>query len=360
MSNYFEAVIAKTVKSGNLFEFVQCNLEKLPQYLEQENKNFIKKRGKVYKFEHGHKVRKMYRKWRRRISQGHNIIVQGLGSKKRLLDGFSYRYLQRENITIVRLHGLESVSEQVFANSVFKQDEGTAVNQENLLEYTRSLSDTRQHNYFIIHSFEEFYKNSKKVCELIFDLIKLAPRYVHMVASSDHINGGMLTSYYKLQLNLICFHHSTWRSYFFERCRSSTNSQVNNDALNDVLMHNELTLSSLLSVYSAMQENVKKIMQFILEHFIQAEDEQHENKTTRHKKSKGPKKLMFQTLFNYTEREFIVRRHAQLRNHLDELADHNIIIIEGQSNTELSMVLNVPIEIARKFLEEISSLNNES
>lgn len=293
----------------------------------------------------------MFKKWCDTLFSGFNIVVQGPMSKYRLLETFRIGYLESNKIpdldchskkngtSVLRIktlkfHGFCPISLEPLCHYLFNITEARKMTDEDSDVFLNYAKVSKTHYVFLIHSFELFYRESRKVCDLIFQLCKKEPNYIHLLVSSDHIYSNKILYSLKLELQLVFYPVPYGKSFFNEVTHSIEVMSQDHCAKNATqarLYDEDLNLRSVRDVYQALQPNAKKILVYILENSLVTEEP-----------------MIFERLFGYCQQLFIVRRANVLRNYIGELADHRIIEIDERDN----IICRVSRSNAKKFLEK--------
>lgn len=412
MTNYFLSVGTKSIlKNKKVFNFEDIRTDLLYDHYYKKGKA---KRAVAKNREDDEES--IFMDWFKTLfCLNYNIVLHGCQSKFHILDEFSNFLKNYElpdysqssktakihtlNLTIVRLHGLTPISTQRFIHSVFGITENRNHNDQDLELFIKSLNEKQLHFVFFMHSFELLLKDNQTVCDIIFELYSLNPRYVHIVISANHVDSGILLAPLKYELSLRFNFTRNGESFFYEKFQSL--SIIDNDLLNDKISENktadnssaaynsnifmkQVNLRTLKDVYSAMQKDCVKIMKFIIEYFVrqskltdQLLQIQESNngikfgsagelasskrlmrssmKAVQDKNSNAPPVLEWDDLLNYYVKEFIVKRPQVLKGHVGELVDHRIIKLD-ESKTKIQCLLSVGT--CEKFLEFLESIDN--
>lgn len=330
MTNYFKSVGTKSViKSDQPFTGEDADPKLLLEYLRKQPKP--KSRALI--------IDDMYKDWCKKIFNKFNIVVQGRESKFKLLETFAKRYLTSERvgvrgITTVVLHGFTPITLENFSNGVFGTTKGKSVSNEVKKEFLVRTRHTETHYVFLIHSFESLHIECKDICDIIFDLYRGCPEFIHIILSSDHINGGKILTKYKQSLRFVFFFVPYGESFLYER----THACLTDGSAKDAMMDQNLELASLKDVHQAMQKSCQQVMVYILKYHLE------QNRASQFARIQ----LEFSQLFQQCESKFWLRRANMLRDHLGELADHQIIKQEGNTIQCL-----IGLQTCEKFLQSV-------
>lgn len=373
MSNYFKTVNTKScIESKEIFNSDDCKFESLLDYYNNRQTRPIESDLE--------NVDMMFKRWCDLLFNNFNIVVHGRQSKFRLLETFKARYLDSGripdfkclspkngtstlDITTVKLHGFTPVTMERFCHSLFDVKDDHSDIEQVRGEFLIEAKKKQIHYVFLIHSFELLYQNSKPICDIIFQMYKCEPDYIHILLSSDHIYSGKILHKFKYQLNFIFYNVNYGESFFHEKTHTFAGIEQDNDN-NDIvdnIFAGQLDLTSLKDIYQAFQPGCKAIMIYILENFVDATKE-NEAEAIRERERRSSRRLIthqvarsaeidFDKLFDHCQTKFIAHRANVLRNHLEELKDHGIIAIEDKTN-KISCLMGV--EVCKKFLDSMN------
>lgn len=283
------------------------------------------------------------------------------------------------------MNGFTPITFEKFIHAVFGIKDKNKVTDIDMDQFSSDAKQTQTHYVFLMHSFELLYKECPKICDLIFQLYRINSEFMHIILSSDHINGGKMLNKFKFQLKMIFFHLPFGESFFYEKTHAvciMDEAGDPNELANQTnrLFEGQLNLQSMKDVHQAVQPSCRLIMLYIMEHHVvqseliarmthemeavKSSRKSTSNRTLRssvapqEKKTeptKAPKTadLDFSDLMRYCESRFIARRANLLRDHLGELKDHRLIEMDESGN---KIQCQVPIETCKKFLDYIKSL----
>lgn len=327
---------------------------------------------------------KFYVRWFNLLFCRYNVIVRGPLSKYRLLETFVHVYLESGklpnlmaprgylSVMTVKLHGFEPPTFEAFKLKLFNIVDSKKLTDDIIENFAEQARYHKKHYVFVIHSFEPLYSAREDICEVIFRLYELEPEHMHILASSDHINGGALFARKKVPLQLVFFNYKYGESFFFERAHIQGLS-LDDVAPSDQIVASEaqLNLNSIKDVYQAMQRACQQILVYIVKDFIsqaqliETEREQEAeasqvrlggdtNKIRRStriaRRVNEINDLDINRLMSYCASNFIATRQNVLRNHLGELMDHKIIELDATGNRIRCLVA---LETCKKFLDHI-------
>lgn len=286
---------------------------------------------------------KMYEDWSQLMFEANiNIAVYGFGSTQCLLDTYKLLYLDASNkipdhaimntrrvdaknayhkIVSVRL-GRTPVSVEAFCHKLMNLNRAS---RKDLQAYGAEAKKHRSHVVFLINSYEVTYRESPKVCDMIFELCLMFPANFHFILTVDHVHWALLLNNDTRALHrVVLFKQSTAIPFSYEVAMS-----VGLDEKADV--YDAVTsLESLRNVYSALQMNCRKVLIYLLAESIERPDEV----------------MSFTEIFNYVSRQHMIYDKTAVQHHLGELLDHEIV--EYNRNR---VTVKITPQVAQKFLE---------
>lgn len=378
MSDYFKCIGTKaSVENKKTFDTDQVRYDLLLGYL-RSRRDPIEVHWKEIDS-------KYFVKWFNLLFCNYNVVVRGPLSKYRLLETFVQVYLESGrlpnlraprgylDVVPVKLHGFEPPTFEAFKLKMFNIVDTKRLTDEIIEEFIAKAKYHKKHYVFVIHSFESLYMAREDICELIFQLYEREPEFMHILTSSDHINGGALFSRRKVPLQLVFFDYKYGESFFFERAHIqglSLDEPMSGDQI--VATEAQLNLNSIKDVYQAMQRACQQILVYIVKDYIsqaqliETEREQAaeasqtrlggDNKNNIRRSIRIARKvneindLDINRLMSYCASNFIATRQNVLRNHLGELIDHKIIELDATGNRVRCLI---GLETCKKFLDHI-------
>lgn len=404
MSDYFTNVNSKpSIKSHEIFNREGARFDLLLNYVRESRRSRLTQ-------EDLEAIDSMFARWCDLLFCGYNVAVTGPQSKHWLLETFKARYLDSGlipderpsngdsssssmlKIKTFRLHGFTPMRMQEFAHSLFDIKESRRVTNNDLEEFIEDTRKNKIHHVFMLHSFEHLLRECDDICEIIFQLYSLDDYYIHIILSSDHHNGGKKLSALKFKLQLIFFPTSYGCSFFYEKTQATLEMEDgkaishNKNSTLQKLFDGTVGIQSLKGIYEALVQT-RPIMVYILKDYVEKcklskegdadfdGDDDNDDAISRRRRrttrtmpddnsAKQTRKslhrpttsthLDFQQLLKYCEDNFILRRSTNLRNHLGELKDHNIIEEDGNKIT-----CKIDAGTCMKFLEYVNSLGDE-
>lgn len=282
----------------------------------------------------------VYPYWLLQMHSGFNILLYGLGSKKRLMEDYCKNCLSKSCHLVVNgyfpgltvKHILSTLSSDLLGHSgSFKSHSEHAQFISNTLE-KRSGKDAPCEVFLLVHNLDgPMLRNESTQTALS---ILAASRHVHVIASVDHINAALLWDQSKLSLFNWVWHDVTT----FEPYREETSFE------NSLLVQHSgsLALSSLTHVMKSLTPNARGIFKLLAEYQL-------EHKKEAEKNYQG---LAFGECYRRCREKFLVNSDLTLRAQLTEFRDHKLIrSLRGGDGVEY---LSIPIDDATlsQFLSE--------
>lgn len=378
MTDFFLAVGSKSIKSKEAFNNEGSKPELLLEAYKAQGES---SRSPAV-------IDNNYKQWCNLLFAGFNVVIHGCQSKFKLLETFKQRYLDSGqlpdlsddapmngftmlNVTTVRMHGLVPVSFESFINGLFGIQDSSKVKPEQIMEFLEKARRKRQHYVFLMHSFDSLYRECKPVCDLIFQLYRHEPKYMHMILSADHVNSGKILNQLKTQHQLIFYYANGDSSFFLEKTHAfrgieDMGEQARASDRSIATFEGQLNLQTIKDVYQALQAKYRSVMVHIIKEFVQRnqsiEDTKMIDKQARESTAKTPRRsdrnkadsteLDFNKLLEHCESTFLLRRANVLRNYLGELEDHGIIALDETGNKIRCLI---SINTCKRFLKEFDS-----
>lgn len=274
----------------------------------------------------------LYPYWSLQMHSGFNILLFGLGSKKRLMEDYCKTCLSKSCHLVVNGY---------FPGLTIKQVLSTLSS--DLLGHSGSFKSHSEHAQFITNTLEERCGKDAP-CEiflLIHNLdgsmlrndsaqaslsILAASQHVHVLASVDHINAALLWDQTKLsRFNWLCHDVTTFEPYQEET--SYENSLL-------VQHSGSLALSSLTHVLKSLTPNARGIFKLLAEYQLE-----HKKEAEKHYQG-----LAFGECYRRCREKFFVNSDLTLRAQLTEFRDHKLVrSAKGDDGVEY---LSIPVDDA--------------
>lgn len=255
----------------------------------------------------------LYPYWLLQMHSGFNILLYGLGSKKRLMEDCCKNCLSKSCHLVVNgyfpgltvKHILSTLSSDLLGHSgSFKSHSEHAQFISNTLE-KRSGKDAPREVFLLIHNLDgPMLRNESTQTALS---ILAASKHIHVIASVDHINAALLWDQTRLSHFNWLWHDVTT----FEPYREETSFE------NSLLVQHSgsLALSSLTHVMRSLTPNARGIFKLLAEYQL-------EHKKEDEKNYQG---LAFGEFYRRCREKFLVNSDLTLRAQLTEFRDHKLV-----------------------------------
>nr|CAG4634980.1 EOG090X0AVI [Alona affinis] len=267
--------------------------------------------------------------WSFLMSEGFNILVYGLGSKRYLLDEFRTRSLSGSNVLVVNGYFPGLTMKEIF-NSLISgilEHSGSLAGPTEQLEFIeQQFSCPGNEAYIIIHNMDGPSLQFTREQEMIARLAAVSG--LHVIASIDHINMPLLWDQRKLsQSKFVYFDCTTFAPYTEEISYE-----------NSLLVHQSSTLglASLVHVFASLTFNAKAIFILIAQRQLDSKDDSNYHG------------FPFHELYNDCRDRMLVNSDLTLRAQLTEFKDHKLLRM--RRTPDGTEVLHIPLE--NNLLEE--------
>jgi len=292
----------------------------------------VRKRKSLFKAHVEH-----FLEWKGQMSEGFNIILYGLGSKKRLIEKFAAEHLSRHvhlvvngyfpSLSLKRL--LLSLSEGLFRCTETPSD--LIAHAALISELFGDLpeSDTTE-VFLVVHSLDGVALRTQKAQEILCQLAA-QPR-IHMIASVDHLCAPFLWDYYMAgKYNFVWYETSTYEHYSHEtRYESSIFSRGTKGSLG---------IRAALMVLEGLPRKAHEVFRILASYQL--------------KNSKG---MVFQDLFRASREKFLVSRPNQLQAFLNEFREHKLIkLATNRREGTQQYVIMMPTAYIHKIVSDIQA-----
>ena len=284
--------------------------------------------------------RSQYRYWLFQMSHGFNLLLYGLGSKKKLLEDFCKKHLSEScclhvngfspGLTIKEV--LTTLSSKLLDHSgTFKTHLEHALFIQKTFETRISDEDSEQEVFIVLHNIDGPMLRSDSA-QISLSILAQCPA-IHMIASIDHINAPLLWDERKLsRFNWIWHDITTFETYQDETLQDNSVH---------VKQQESIALSSLVSVTRSLTPNARGIFEVIARYQLDHESE-------------GASHLGMAYIDCYTKcrSSVLVNNNLTFKMYLVEFRDHKLLKSRnGQDGVEY---LYIPIDNRKlkQFLED--------
>jgi len=290
--------------------------------------------------------RDQFERWLQLLSEGFNIVLFGLGSKKSLLEEFRTGPLDGEDCVVVNgffpslttKHILNSLTKDLF------EHDGTFSSVVEQVEFIRqelnSVGRRGRVIYLVVHNIDGPNLRGEKAQGMLAQLVAIPA--IHLVCSIDHINAPLLWDQQKLsKFNFVWFDATTFMPYS-EETRNENSFMVKQSGT--------LALNSLNHVFASLTPNAKDIYLMIAQYQI---DSLHEQEVVdKDNEETAYRGIAFNDLYRKCKGAFLVNSDLTLRAQLIEFRDHKLINVKkGQDGYDY---LTIPLNSStlKEFLED--------
>ncbi|XP_022082782.1 origin recognition complex subunit 2-like [Acanthaster planci] len=250
--------------------------------------------------------RGLFNKWMFQLSNGFNLMLYGLGSKRHLLDMFRVEMLSSWNHVVINgfFPGLtvksilNSITDDVFDHAVGFRSLAEQS------EYIHNILEEREEPLFlIIHNIDGMMLRGHKVQSFLSALSQSA--FVHIIATIDHINAPLIWD----QSKSSSFYWVWYDVTMFEPYTEETSYE------NSLLVQQSgvLALSSLTHVLRSLTPNARGIFNLLVEYQLSHQD------------NAAYQGLSFHDLYQRCREAFLVNSELTLRAQLTEFRDHKLV-----------------------------------
>lgn len=280
------------------------------------------------------KINKMYEddyfsEWFNLMNNGFNILLHGVGSKKKIIENFCEKMLHNSYYVILLgyHHDLNAknllksiLSDVLELYDTYKtfDEQINAINQ-----------NLKTDLYLVIHNIDG---NCLRDSSVQYWLSELANnRLIHFIASVDHINSGLLwDSMQFVSLKWLHYETNTLVSYYDEIMFE--NSLMLNQTGN-------VQLSSMIHILKSLTPNAKKIFLTLVEFVLRAENVK--------------KNMTFTKLYHECREKFYVSNELTLRAQLTEFIDHKLIKLKTEIDGYETIYVLIDDTNLKLFVEDI-------
>ena len=290
--------------------------------------------------------RDQFERWLQLLSDGFNIVLFGLGSKKSLLEEFRTEALEGQDCVVVNGF-FPSLTTKHILNSLtidLLEHDGTFSSVVEQVEFIRQELNSVERKdrpiYIIVHNIDGPNLRGEKAQGILTQLVAIP--MIHLVCSIDHINAPLLWDQQKLsKFTFVWFDATTFMPYS-EETRNENSFMVKQSGT--------LALNSLNHVFASLTPNAKDIYLMIAQYQIDSLHEQEvEDKDNEETAHRG---IAFNDLYRKCKGAFLVNSDLTLRAQLIEFRDHKLINVKkGQDGYDY---LTIPLisNTLKEFIED--------
>ncbi|CAG2109791.1 unnamed protein product [Medioppia subpectinata] len=262
-SNYFMAQSSRSKTSKNAFAKVIQNFDlnesKIKDIIENQ---FVDQRRHFIDLYINNNY---FEEWFQSLNCGFNVLLYGLGSKRKLLDQFITQCLQSDHHIVINGYNNEMTVKNMI--NVLNEVMSESINDETKL--IDKLKDIDFDVYLVIHSIDFLFGNNSKMKSLFSQMVSVCSR-LRFIASVDHVNSGLLWSTTESNAyKWLWFNVPTYESYTIEKAFSTGLSMLSGSSKS---WTQSLTYSSVKHVYDSLTTNAQKVFLLILTHFVEKDE----------------------------------------------------------------------------------------
>lgn len=267
--------------------------------------------------------------WFKLMNNGFNILLHGVGSKKKMLENFCEKNLHNEYYIVLLgyHHDLNAknllksiVCDVLDLNETYKtfDEQINAIN----LNLKTDL-------YLVIHNIDG---NCLRDSSVQYWLSELANnKFIHFIASVDHINSALLWDNMQfVSLKWLHYETNTLVSYYDEIMFE--NSLMLNQTGN-------VQLSSMIHILKSLTQNAKNIFLTLVENVLKTENVK--------------KNMTFTKLYHECREKFYVSNELTLRAQLTEFIDHKLIKLKTEVDGYETVYVMIDDTNLKLFLEDL-------
>ncbi|VDM19298.1 unnamed protein product [Wuchereria bancrofti] len=297
---------------------VQCDLRLLSDWFEKCDSYLP--RGVVRECTN---AERLFPRWLTYLAAGFNLVIFGLGSKRKLVQNFCDKQLQ--DYTYIVVDGFQpTVNSHIIFQCLEKNlSLKVVVMSKNQLEYAsaigRAIDNTNEDVILVLHNIDGPGLRATLEQWALAEFAKA--KHTHIIATVDHVNKSLLWTQKLLNaFNFLFINVNTMQAYKAE-VFAGYSKLLGLNPKGSGYMH---TFASLDVVWMSLTNNSRSLLQLITNHYYRKK-----------------KPVEFFELFRLARDEFLISTDAALRQHLNEYNDHRLILRKRHSdgNEYISMAV---------------------
>ncbi|KAK9326331.1 origin recognition complex subunit 2-domain-containing protein [Lipomyces orientalis] len=328
---YFDQHLTKPVLSTN-------SISKLPFLTSQEYSTYIQEAEQYYKSNRETLVQlheTLFAQWAFELSQGFNLVLYGLGSKRELALSFAQEYLDDVNVLVINGYNPSTTIREVVASSaaILLDDPNVKIPKAipDILSLLFTAQERKPFPYdsykpklvLLIHDIDgEAFRNDRSQSALS----RLAAHnQVSVFATVDHINTPILWDSAKLSsFNFIWHDATTFASYTAETSFSDPLMLGGGTGRNVNRANSGPGHAGIRYVLESLTSNARGLYRVLISHQLQSiEDDFGQTQDSRNDSSRFG--MEFKTLYQRCSEEFIVTNELNFRTMLTEFYEHEML-----------------------------------
>ena len=272
----------------------------------------------------------MYSHWSRQLSNGFNIILHGVGSKRQLLEEYRKHSLIGEAQLVINGPSCSTQQLLITFNEILQQKRGGFKSQ---MEHCRSIcqslakGDGPTRLFIIVHNIEGLRNDTGQ--QFLSLLAKC--HNIHMLASVDHVNGTLLWDHNLLsQFNWLWYDCTTYASY---------HDDVSGEAISKSHADPSHTIESVTNVINTLTSNAQKIFELI----------------ARQQLDQSKPNMAVQECYQMCRERFLVSSEQALTAQLSEFKDHRLVTLSRTKDGSQELHITLTNDLLKNFLEQCYS-----
>ncbi|KAM3719812.1 Origin recognition complex subunit [Dirofilaria immitis] len=268
-------------------------------------------------------VERLFPRWLTYLAAGFNLIIFGLGSKRKLLQNFCEKKLQ--DYTYIVVDGFQpAINSHIIFQCLEKNlSLQVVVMSKNQLEYAsaigRAIDKKKEDVVLVLHNIDGPGLRTTLEQWALAEFAKA--KHTHIIATVDHINKSLLWAQKLLNaFNFLFINVNTMQAYKTE-VYAGYSKLLGLNLKDSRYMH---TQASLDVVWMSLTNNSRSLLHLISNYYYRKK-----------------KPVEFFELYRLARDEFLVSTDTALRQHLNEYSDHRLITRKHHSdgNEYISMIV---------------------
>ncbi|XP_071484037.1 origin recognition complex subunit 2-like [Diadema antillarum] len=321
VEEYFVAHAGQAVTSDHTLarlENPQMASDQLAAALESAPNSYTKEMKELFE-EHC----ASFNKWMYHLSNGYNLLLYGLGSKRRLLDAFCSEMIPDFSRIVINGY-FPSLTIKSILNAISDDIVDDVCNHRNMTDQLEFIEDKLEEMdeplFLIIHNLDGAMLRASKIQSVMSRLAQISN--VHILASIDHINAPLIWDQERSStFRWLWYDVTTFDPYTDET--SYENSLL-------VQQSGMLALSSLTHILRSLTPNARGIFNILVEFQLEHRDDGTYNG------------MSFHELYQKCREAFLVNSDLTLRAQLTEFRDHKLI--RSKKSLDGMELLSIPLD----------------
>lgn len=308
---------------------VQCDLRLLSDWFEKCD-GYLP-RGVIREYTN---AERLFPRWLTYLAAGFNLVIFGLGSKRKLVQNFCDKQLQ--DYTYIVVDGFQpAVNSHIIFQCLEKNlSLKVVVTTKNQLEYAnaigRAIDNRNEDVVLVLHNIDGPGLRATLEQRALAEFAKA--KHTHIIATVDHVNKSLLWTQKLLNaFNFLFINVNTMQAYKTE-VFAGYSKLLGLNPKGSGYMH---TFASLDVVWMSLTNNSRSLLQLITSYYYRKK-----------------KPVEFFELFHLARDEFLVSTDAALRQHLNEYNDHRLILRKRHSDGNEYISIAVEERTMMEFMKE--------